>query len=143
VVDSGAGLEPQSSLLMPNADLRRKLNGLNRRIAVLRAVANFLRRHPSLASWCVLVQMGTKVALNFDNRAIIRPVGRREITLRMERYIEDWDEWEREREQPGKRSLHPDVSRLPRAELVRLFSAVGIDLVRGRFTDEDEDDDDS
>lgn len=117
--------------------LTRKLKALKQRIALIEAVASFLKRHPALASRCVLQQMGTTVGLYFEDKARVRPVGKQQVTLRLERYVEDWEPFDDDK----KRLVCADVSVLSPQELALAFRKVGIDLTKPEIGDDVEGDD--
>ena len=68
--------------------------------------------------------MGTTVGLYFEDKALIRPVGKQAITLRLERYIDDWEPFGDDE----KRLVYSDVSALSPEELAKVLKKVKIDL---------------
>ena len=109
---------------MEDMKLARKLKALKQRVALIEAVASFLTKHPVIASRCVLQQMGTTVGLYFEDKAPIRPVGKQAVTLRLERYIDDWESFGDDE----KRLVYSDVSALSPEELAKVLKKVKIDL---------------
>lgn len=110
---------------MGDARLNHKLKALKRRVALIEAVADFLQRNPAIASRCELQQMGNTVGLYFDGRARIRPVGKQQIALRLEKYFEDWDPIV---DNDEKRLVCADLSALSSEELALVLKQVGVDL---------------
>lgn len=52
---------------------------------------SFLKKHPAIVPYCTLKPMSTGTGLYFEEKGFIRPVWNNGPTLRLERYIEDWE----------------------------------------------------
>ena len=120
---------------MEDVKLTRKLRALRQRVALIESLAAFLVKHPAIASRCELKQMGTTVGLYFEDKAVIRPVGKTDVSLRLEKWIDDWEPFT-ESEKP---IVCGDVSALSPQELSSVLKEVEIDLSKPADGDDDDD----
>jgi hypothetical protein len=74
-----------------NPKFRKKLLSLEKRVALIEGLADFLRRYPSLASGTTLREMYGGVTLDLG-RATIRPIWKDRARLRLEWDREEFDE---------------------------------------------------
>jgi hypothetical protein len=79
--------------------------------------------------------MGTTVGLYFEDKAVIRPVGKTDVSLRLEKWIDDWEPFT-ESEKP---IVCGDVSALSPQELSSVLKEVEIDLSKPAGGDDDDD----
>jgi hypothetical protein len=114
--------------------LAKKLRALQRRVVPLKVLAAFLKKHPAVAKRTVLWQFGDITGLQFHYKAFIRPVRvTDEVTLRLERYIEDWSDYDEK-----TRIVCADISRLSRKELDKVLRKLKINLRNAEAEDEEE-----
>jgi hypothetical protein len=120
---------------MATSELARMQKALNRRIALIKALSKFLEDHPELASRSQLKQLGNNVGLNINEKALIRPGGRDRPVLRLERYIEDWQDYDLK-----ERIICADVLPLSPGELDAVLKAAGVDLAKPNGEDDEDED---
>jgi hypothetical protein len=108
---------------MSDKALKRRLVALQKKVDLLQALMAFLQKHPGVVSYCTLKQLSTGTGLNFQEKCIIRPVWDGKATLKLIRYISEFDD-------DGSETLwHEDVSGLSFDELAALLKDKGqIDL---------------
>jgi len=95
--------------------LNRRLFALQKKVDLIHALMDFLKKHPVIVSYCTLKQLSTGTGLNFQEKCLIRPVWDGKATLRLIRYIDEFDDDER------PTLLHKDVSDLSFDELAALL----------------------
>src|SRR6266702_17869 len=97
------------------AALARKVRALQRRLVLIETLTAFLKKHPAVASRAILFQFRDRIGLQFREKAFIRPVHVNEkVALRLEKYIEDWEDYAGMIEE---KTVCADVSSLSRKEL--------------------------
>lgn len=101
--------------------LQKKLISLQSRIERIQALAEFLKKHPFLASISDLKPTsGGLIGLVIDDKAFVRPQGINKPELRMERWLEDsFIEAELQ-----DRIVSEDVSGLSTEQLQALLSTI-------------------
>jgi hypothetical protein len=109
---------------MEYTKLDHTLRSLELRVARIEALAVFLTAHPRIGARCTLRQMGENVALSFEGRAYIRPMGNQQVTLRLEKQTDPWDSIAYEQGW----SICDDVSKLSTRELANELLKVGLEL---------------
>jgi hypothetical protein len=118
------------------AALKRKLQALNRRVVLARALMKFLQKHPAVASRTLMWNLKHKPGLYFFEKAFIRPVWtKNRVALRLERYVDPSSnliEW------GSPEVVCSDVSRLSRKELDKALRKVKVDLDNTELEDEQE-----
>jgi hypothetical protein len=119
------------------AALNKKLRYLQNRIAMTEALMAFLRKHPAVASRTINWHLSNKPALCFEEKAFIRTMnvkGKDKVALRLERYVEDFNDGD-----PERRVICDDVSDLSPTELDKVLKKVRVDLSKTAEEDEEED----
>lgn len=119
------------------AALAKKLRALQRRLALIEVLTAFLKKHPAVASRTVLFQFRDRIGLRFFDKAFIRPVYVDEkVALRLEKYVEDWEDYAG---MVAEKTVCADISRLSRKELDKVLKKVKINLRNTEAEDEEED----
>lgn len=102
---------------MSDKALDRRLFALQKKADLVYALMHFLKQHPAIVSYCTLKQLSTGTGLNFQEKCLIRPVWNGKPTLKLIRYIAEFDD------DGSPTLLHNDVSRLSFDELAALLTA--------------------
>lgn len=119
---------------MSDKALNRRLFALQKKVDLIHALMEFLRRHPVIVSYCTLKQLRTGAGLNFQEKCLIRPVWDGKPTLRLIRYIAEFDD------DGSPTLLHNDVTNLTLDELASLLKdRAQIDLTKPPDWDPDDD----
>jgi hypothetical protein len=100
---------------MSDKALDRRLFALQKKADLVYALMDFLKKHPAIVSHCALKQLSTGTGLNFQEKCLIRPVWDGRPTLRLIRYIAEFDD------DGSPTLLHKDVSGLSFEELAALL----------------------
>lgn len=102
-----------------NSKLRRKLASLEKRVALIESLADFLRKYPSLASGTTLRDTYGGVTLDLG-RATIRPIWKQRVKLRLE-----WDREEFQEEATlEERTICDDLLGLSEQEVLNLLATI-------------------
>jgi hypothetical protein len=100
--------------------LEKKLVSLQDRVNRIQELSDFLKKHPDLAAISTLkATYGGLVGLVIDEKAFVRPQGINKPGLRMERWLEDFNDVE-----PQDRLISADVTGLSTEELQQLLDAI-------------------
>jgi hypothetical protein len=119
---------------MSDKALGRRLLALQKKADLVFALMDFLKKHPAIVSHCTLKQLGTCTGLNFREKCLIRPVWEGKPTLRLIRYIADFDD------DGSAALLHEDVSGLSLDELAALLkNRANVDLSKPPNWDPEDD----
>ena len=119
---------------MPDKALDRRLVALQKKADLVYALMDFLKKHPAIVSYCTLKQLSTGTGLNFQEKCLIRPVWDGKPTLRLIRYIAEFDD------DGSPTLLHNDVSGLSFDELAALLKhKAKVDLSKPPDWDPDDD----
>lgn len=120
------------------AALKRKLHSFQQRIDLMQALMEFLKKHPDVARRTIIWHLSNKVSLQFPEKAFIRTVWTKDKkpALRLERYVDDWDQDSGDVE---KRVVHPDITNLSRTELDEVLKKVQVNLAVEEDDDEEPD----
>ena len=123
---------------MSDKALNRRLRALQKRADLVYAMMEFLKKHPAIVPYCTLKQLSTGTGLNFQEKCLIRPVWEGKPTLKLIRWIAEFDD------DGSPTLLHEDVSDLSFDELTAVLRDKGkIDLNKPPDWDpEDEEADD-
>jgi hypothetical protein len=122
---------------MPEKALKRRLFALQKRADLIHALIDFVRKHPAIVPYCALKNLSMGVGLQFQEKCMIRPVWVGKPTLRLDRYLSEFDD-----DDGSPMLLHADVSNLSFDELAALLKdKAKTDL--SKPSDWDEDDEES
>ena len=119
---------------MSEKALNRRLFALQKKADLVHAMMDFSKKHPAIVPYCTLKELSTGTGLNFQEKCLIRPVWAGKPTLRLDRYIAEFDD------DGSPTLLHEDVSNLSFDELAVLLKDKGkIDLSKHPDWDPEDD----
>jgi hypothetical protein len=121
--------------------VKRKVKALERKKELLDALITFLKKHPDIAAATDFHQLSNRVGLLFEDVALIRPIHVKDrVTLRLEKYSEDWEEIGVDYDpfDASNRTIHDDISDMSDRELTKVFNELHEDA-KERFGDFDDD----
>jgi hypothetical protein len=130
--------------MKPELAVKRKVKALERRKALLDALITFLKKHPDIAAVTDLHQLTSRTGLLYEDVALIRPIWVEDrVTLRLEKYSEDWEEIGVDYDpfDPTNRTIHDDISEMSDKELEKVFKKLH-EEAKDRFGDFDDDEED-
>jgi hypothetical protein len=125
--------------MRPELNAQRKIMALERRRALIDALIDFIRTHPESASEGRLVPLAHRTGLRYDF-AVIRPLWKNgHVTLRLEKYLEEWYAIHPEdnlwMEVSPNRIVRQDVTAMSDEELCELLDNVHHELIPIDFED--------
>jgi hypothetical protein len=110
-----------------NKALAQRLKTLERRIAMIEALADFLKRHPDLAARCKIKNLWYGPGLQFEEKAFIKAVAPKssevEVRLRLEKFLENGSDLSTD-----EGIICDDISQLGENELASVLLQARIDL---------------
>jgi len=115
----------------PELNAKHKILSLKRRKALLDALIDFVRTHPTISSEAVLQPLHNRTGLYFYDTAIIRPLWvEGKVLLRLEKYTEDWAYRDPDYDQfdTSKRTVCEDVSRMSEKKLEKMLDKLEKEL---------------
>jgi hypothetical protein len=125
------------------AKAKRKIEALERRRALIDHLIEFIRTHPNAVDESELVPLANRTGLRYDF-AVIRPLWVKDqgmVVLRLERYLEDWNEqYPDDFEYMGiskSRIVNEDVSNVPDEQLCQMLDGVHRELIPDDFEEEE------
>jgi hypothetical protein len=123
-----------SAAMIQEKAFARRLDALKRRISMIEAVMDFLKKHPDIAPRCKIRSLWYGPGLEFEEKAFVKvskPKGAR-VRLRLERFIKEDSATSEETS-----VIYKDIYQFSREQLARVFRQVKIDLRKPPDYDED------
>ena len=124
--------------IRPELNAKKKIAALERRRALIDALIEFIRTHPESSSEGYLQPLASRTGLRYDY-AEIRPMWKdNKVVLRLEKYLENWDELHPDErlswfDGPEHRIVRDDVSKMSDKRLLTLLDKVHQELIPGDF----------
>ena len=125
--------------MKPEANVKKKVQALDRRKGQIDWLIAFLQSHPLVASECILRPLWHRLGLYFSDYALIRPLFGKNggHILRLEKYGEKWQELHPEDDpmDGSLRTVCEDVSKMPEKKLLRMLTRIHMELAPEDFED--------
>jgi hypothetical protein len=129
--------------MRPETKVKRKIEALERRRALIDHLIEFIRTHPNAVDGADLHPLANRTGLRYDY-AVIRPLwdkGKNSVVLRLEKWLEDWygqygedDDW---MAISKKRIVNEDVTNIPDEKLCKILDEIHSELIPGDCEEEE------
>ncbi len=128
--------------MRPETKAKRKIEALERRRALLDGLIEFVRTHPLSVDGAQLHPLAHRTGLRYDY-AVIRPLWLKDrVVLRLERWLENWNELYPDDIEPmgvsKNRIACEDVTSMPDEKLVEMLDDIHYQLIPEDFEEEED-----